>query len=54
MVRISSRTWSSVQIQHLIALITAGSTVENAAIALKRSAIVVRAKARDLRLQFHS
>jgi hypothetical protein len=52
MVRISSRTWTLAQIEHLTVLIAAGSTAENAAIVLRRSVMVVRAKARNLRMQF--
>ena len=52
MVRISSRTWTSAQTEHLTALIAAGSTVENAAIVLRRSVVIVRAKALNLRMQF--
>jgi hypothetical protein len=52
MVRISSRTWTLTQIEHLTALISAGSTAENAAIVLRRSVVVVRAKARSLRMHF--
>jgi len=52
MVRISSRTWTLAQTEHLAALIAAGSTAENAAKALRRSTTVVRAKARNLGTPF--
>jgi len=52
MVRISSRTWTLAQIEHLTALIAAGSTAESAALVLKRSVMVVRAKARNLGISF--
>ena len=52
MVRISSRTWTSAQIEDLSALIAAGSTAANAAVALRRSVTVVRAKARNLGTPF--
>src|SRR5260370_4309810 len=47
-VRISSRTWTLAQIEDLAVLIAAGSTAANAAVALRRSITVVRAKARNL------
>jgi hypothetical protein len=52
MVRISSRTWTSAQIEHLATLIAAGSTAAHAAIALRRSTVVVQAKARNLGTPF--
>jgi hypothetical protein len=52
MVRISSRTWTLAQIEDLSALIAAGSTAANAAMALRRSITVVRAKARNLGTPF--
>jgi hypothetical protein len=52
MVRIVSRTWTLAQIEHLAALIAAGSTAANAAIALRRSTTVVQAKARNLGTPF--
>jgi hypothetical protein len=52
MVRISSRIWTLAQIDRLTALIASGSTAENAALILKRSVIVVRAKARNLGMSF--
>ena len=52
MVRIISRTWTLAQIEHLAALIAAGSTAANAAIALRRSTTVVQAKARNLGTPF--
>src|ERR1700730_18242587 len=52
MVRISSRTWTLAQIEDLAALIDAGSTAANAAMALRRSITVVRAKARNLGTPF--
>jgi hypothetical protein len=48
MVRIDSRKWSVAQIAHLTALIDAGTSAANAAVILKRSIVVVRAKARNL------
>jgi hypothetical protein len=48
MVRIDSRKWSVAQIAHLSALIDAGTSAKCAAIVLKRSITVVRAKARSL------
>src|SRR5258707_12022104 len=51
-VRIRSRTWTLVQIEDLTALIAAGSTAANAAVALRRSITVVRAKARNLGTPF--
>src|SRR5260221_3805506 len=51
-VRISSRTWTLAQIEDLAALIAAGSTAANAAVALRRSITVVRAKARNLGTPF--
>jgi gamma-glutamyltranspeptidase len=52
MVRISSRTWTLAQIKDLSALIAAGSTAADAAMALRRSITVVRAKARNLGTPF--
>jgi hypothetical protein len=52
MVRISSRTWTLAQTEHLATLIAAGSTAANAAKALRRSTTVVRAKARNLGTPF--
>jgi gamma-glutamyltranspeptidase len=51
-VRISSRTWTLAQIEDLAVLIAAGSTAANAAVALRRSITVVRAKARNLGTPF--
>jgi hypothetical protein len=48
MVRIGSRKWSVAQTAHLTALIDAGTSAAQAAIVLKRSTTVVRAKARSL------
>jgi hypothetical protein len=48
MVRISSRKWTSAQIDRLIVLIDAGSSAASAAVALKRSITIVQAKARSL------
>jgi hypothetical protein len=48
MVRIGSRRWSAAQIEHLTALIDAGTSAARTAIVLKRSITVVRAKARSL------
>jgi len=52
MVRIGSRTWTSAQIEHLAKLIAAGSTAPNAALELRRSIAVIRAKARRLGTPF--
>jgi hypothetical protein len=52
MVRIGSRKWSAAQVEHLTALIDAGTSAARAAIVLKRSVIVVRAKARNLGKHF--
>jgi hypothetical protein len=52
MVRISSREWTLAQIKHLSVLIAAGSTAANAALVLRRSVVVVQAKARNLRTPF--
>jgi hypothetical protein len=54
MVRIGSRKWSVVQIEHLTALIDAGTSAARTAIALKRSITVVRAKARSLGKPFQA
>jgi hypothetical protein len=48
MVRIGSRKWSVAQIEHLTALIEAGTSAARTAVVLKRSITVVRAKARSL------
>jgi hypothetical protein len=48
MVRIASRQWTAAQIEHLTDLIDAGWTAASAAVMLKRSVIVVQAKARIL------
>jgi hypothetical protein len=48
MARISSRKWSVAQVEHLTALINAGTSAAQTAVTLKRSIIVVRAKARSL------
>jgi hypothetical protein len=48
MVRIGSRKWSVAQIEHLTALIEAGTSAARTAVVLKRSIIVVRAKARSI------
>jgi hypothetical protein len=48
MVRISSRKWTVAQTERLIVLIDAGSSAANAAVALKRSIIVVQTKARSI------
>jgi hypothetical protein len=48
MVRIASRQWTAAQIEHLTELIDAGWTAASAAVMLKRSAIAVQAKARNL------
>jgi gamma-glutamyltranspeptidase len=48
MVRIASRQWTAAQAEHLRELIDAGWTAASAAVALKRSIIVVQAKARTL------
>jgi hypothetical protein len=48
MVRIGSRNWSVAQIEHLTALIEAGTSAARTAVLLKRSITVVRAKARSL------
>jgi hypothetical protein len=48
MVRIGSRKWSPAQITRLIVLIDAGSSAAVIAVSLKRSIIVIRAKARSL------
>jgi hypothetical protein len=52
MVRISSRAWTLAQIKHLSVLIAAGSTAADAALILRRSIVVVQAKARNLRTPF--
>ena len=52
MVRIASRLWSPVHTEHLILLLDSGVSAAVAAIALKRSTIVVEAKARNLGRRF--
>jgi hypothetical protein len=52
MVRIGSRKWTAAQIEHLTALIDADSSAETAAVILKRSTVVVQAKARNLGKHF--
>jgi hypothetical protein len=54
MARIGSRKWTAAQIEHLMVLIDAGSTDANAAVVLKRSVTMVRAKARNLGKPFCS
>jgi hypothetical protein len=48
MVRIGSRIWSPIQTERLILLLDSGVSAAIAAVELKRSVIVVRAKARNL------
>jgi hypothetical protein len=48
MVRIGSRKWTAAHIERLIVLVDAGSSAASAALVLKRSIIVVEAKARSL------
>ena len=48
MVRIGSRIWSPIQIERLILLLDSGVSAAVVAVELKRSVIVVRAKARNL------
>jgi hypothetical protein len=48
MVRIGSRVWSPLQVERLILLLDSGASAAMAAIELKRSVVVVRAKARNL------
>jgi hypothetical protein len=48
MVRIGSRIWSPIQIERLVLLLDSGVSATIAAVELKRSVIVVRAKARNL------
>jgi hypothetical protein len=48
MVRIASSQWTTAQAEHLTELIDAGWTAASAAVMLKRSVIVVQAKARNL------
>ena len=48
MVRIGSRKWTAAQVTQLALLIDEGSSAADAAVLLKRSIIVVRAKARSL------
>jgi hypothetical protein len=48
MVRIGSRIWSPIQVERLILLLDSGVSAAIAAVDLKRSIIVVRAKARNL------
>jgi hypothetical protein len=52
MVRIASRQWTAAQTEHLTELIEAGWTAASAAVILKRSVIVVQAKARNLGMTF--
>jgi hypothetical protein len=52
MARIGSRTWTAAQVEQLAVLIDEGSTAASAAVAMKRSIIVVRAKARSLGKSF--
>jgi hypothetical protein len=52
MVRIGSRKWTAAQVEQLTVLIDEGSTAAGAAVAMKRSIIVVRAKARSLGKSF--
>jgi hypothetical protein len=48
MVRIGSRVWSPLQVERLKLLLDSGASAAIAAIELKRSVVVVRAKARNL------
>jgi hypothetical protein len=48
MVRIASRQWTAAQTEHLTEMIDAGWTAASAAVMLKRSIIVIQAKARNL------
>ena len=48
MVRIASRQWTAAQTEHLTELIDAGWSAASAAVILKRSVVVIRAKARNL------
>jgi hypothetical protein len=48
MVRIRSRKWTTAQITGLIALIDEGASAAVIAVSLKRSIIVIRAKARSI------
>jgi hypothetical protein len=48
MVRIGSRTWTPAQIMHLTVMIDTGSSAAVIAVSLKRSIVVIRAKARSL------
>jgi hypothetical protein len=52
MVRIESRKWTAVQSAHLLVLIDEGCSASSIAIKLKRSIIVIRAKARNLGKSF--
>jgi hypothetical protein len=52
MVRIGSRKWTPAQITRLIELIDDGSSAVVAAVSLKRSITVIRAKARSLGKSF--
>ena len=52
MVRIGSRKWTAAQVKQLTLLIDEGSSAADAAVLLKRSIIVVRAKARTLGKSF--
>jgi hypothetical protein len=52
MVRIYSRKWTAAQVEQLALLIDEGFSDARAAVAMKRSVIVVRAKARSLGKSF--
>src|SRR6202022_3322304 len=52
MVRIGSRKWSAAQVEHLTVLIDTGTSAARAAVVLKRSVVVVQAKARNLGKRF--
>jgi hypothetical protein len=54
MARIGSRKWTPAQTEKLTELIDAGTSAASAALLLKRSIIVVRAKARNLGKAFHA
>jgi hypothetical protein len=54
MMRNSSRKWSVAQVEHLTTLINAGTSAAQTAVMLKRSIIVVRAKARGLGKPFQA
>jgi hypothetical protein len=53
-VRIGSRKWTAAQIERLIVLIDASSSVASAAVALKRSIAVVQTKAQSLGKPFQA